>query len=65
MQTGEDLLGVVSAQVVVDEAGLDAAMADDHVWLVDLSVEHYGRINRAATDVVMNDLFWKHAGWSK
>ena len=60
---GEQLLGVVSAQVIVDEHALRNAAADDAVFLVDLSLEDYGRGHRADKDVSMNDLYWALAGW--
>lgn len=62
--TGEELLGIVSARVVVDFPALERVRADDRVYLVDLSLEHYARSNRMASDIVMNDVFWTLAGWS-
>jgi hypothetical protein len=58
------LLGIVSLEATFgDEGSLEAAMDDDAVFLVDLSIEQYLRLHPGAKDVVMNDVFWNHAGW--
>jgi hypothetical protein len=58
------MLGVVAAEVVVaDEGVLARVNAFAEVWLVDLSLEQIGRSRPELADVVMNDLYWRLAGW--
>ena len=61
----EDVRGITSARVIVDEEALEAIADDARVYVVDLSIEHFGRRNPGASDVVMNDLYWTHAGWNE
>lgn len=61
---GVTQMGVTSAEVVVPNATvLQAAFNMPDVWLIDLSLEQVGRAHPELTDVVMNDLYWKLAGW--
>ncbi len=62
-ETGERLLGITSAQVVVDASSLRNALDDPLVYLVDLSIEHFGRGHADKDDIVMNDVYWAVAGW--
>lgn len=59
-----DVMGIVSANVTVpDVATLGRLEASGYVYLVDLSIADFKRLNPGANDVVQNDVFWFRAGW--
>lgn len=59
-----DVMGIVSANVTVpDIATLGRLEASGYVYLVDLSIADFKRLNPRANDVVQNDVFWFRAGW--
>jgi len=61
---GVELLGIVSAEVIVpDAATLRNVQNDAAVFLVDLSVEDFMRNNPGIQDVSQNDVYWSLAGW--
>jgi len=59
-----DVLGIVSANVTVpNSATLACLEASGYVYLVDLSIADFRRLNPGAIDVLQNDVFWSRAGW--
>lgn len=61
-----DLLGITAIDVVVPNGrAFESVVNDPSVYLLDLSLEQYERSHPKATDVVMNDVYWHHAGWAR
>lgn len=59
-----DVIGIVSANVTVpDLATLERLEASGYVYLVDLSIADFKRLNPGASDILQNDVYWSRAGW--
>lgn len=63
-EAGSAMLGITAATVEVSSADvLTRAEADPDVYVVDLALEQARRANKGTHDFVMNDLYWRLAGW--
>lgn len=64
LDTGVELLGIVSANVTVPNRGTLVRVQNSRdVFLVDLSITDYRRHNPGVVDVGQNDVYWLLAGW--
>lgn len=62
---GVEVLGIVSANAAVpNQDTLERVQGSNAVYLVDLSITDYRRLNPGVRDVGQNDVYWLLAGWN-